>query len=43
MECEEVFDKDEIIPNGYNSYESYIDDINDFLNTKLYLLVIFTI
>ena len=31
MECEEVFDKDEIIPNGYNSYESYIDDINDFL------------
>ena len=25
------FDKDEIIPKEYNSYESYIDDINDFL------------
>ena len=25
------FDKDEIIPNGYESYESYLDDINDFL------------
>ena len=27
----ELFDKDEIIPNGYNSYEAYIDDINNFL------------
>ena len=25
------FDKDEIIPKEYDSYESYIDDINDFL------------
>ena len=25
------FDKDEIIPKCYNSYESYIDDINEFL------------
>ena len=25
------FDKDEIIPKDYDSYESYIDDINDFL------------
>ena len=30
MECES-FDKDEIIPNGYNSYETYIDDMNNFL------------
>ena len=30
MECE-LFDKDEIIPNGYNSYETYIDDMNNFL------------
>ncbi len=27
----ELFYKDEIIPNGYNSYEAYIDDINNFL------------
>ena len=27
----EPFDKDEIIPEEYNSYESYIDDINSFL------------
>ena len=25
------FDKDEIIPKFYNSYESYIDDVNEFL------------
>ena len=30
MEFDE-FDKDEIIPKEYNSYESYLDDINDFL------------
>ena len=30
MECE-LFDKDEIIPEGYNSYETYIDDMNNFL------------
>ena len=28
----ETFDKDEIIPKEYNSYESYLDDINDFLD-----------
>ena len=27
----ESFDKNEIIPNGYNSYEAYIDDMNNFL------------
>ena len=27
----QTFDKDEIIPKEYNSYESYIDDINEFL------------
>ena len=27
----QTFDKDEIIPNGYESYESYLDDINEFL------------
>ena len=27
----QIFDKDEIIPSGYSSYESYLDDINNFL------------
>ena len=28
----QTFDKDEILPTGYNSYESYIDEINNFLD-----------